>query len=96
MDFFIDIIESTTMFLETKGKFFMSINNKDEEKNSIENIISLVKKGKIKESRIDKSVKRIIKLKQKYNLADEFETTGINIEQINDKIQEIRKKCNME
>lgn len=32
MDFFIDIIESTAMFLETKAKFFMSINNKDEEK----------------------------------------------------------------
>ena len=30
MDFFIDIIESTAMFLETKAKFFMSINNKDE------------------------------------------------------------------
>ena len=32
MDFFIDIIESTAMFLEAKAKFFMSINNKDEEK----------------------------------------------------------------
>lgn len=32
MDFFIDIIESTAMFLETKAKFFMSINNKDEVK----------------------------------------------------------------
>ncbi len=32
MDFFIDIIESTAMFLETKARFFMNINNKDKEK----------------------------------------------------------------
>ena len=70
--------------------------NKDEEKKSIENIINLVKKGKIKESRIDKSVKRIVKLKEKYNLSDDFEATGINIEEINNRIQEIREKCNID
>lgn len=32
MEFFIDIVEYTAMFLETKAKFFMNINNKDEEK----------------------------------------------------------------
>lgn len=32
MDFFIDIIESIAMFLETKAKFFMNTNNKDEYK----------------------------------------------------------------
>ena len=32
MDFLIDIIESIAMFLETKAKFFMNINNKDEVK----------------------------------------------------------------
>ena len=35
MDFLIDIIESIAMFLETKAKFFMNINNKDEEQKKI-------------------------------------------------------------
>ena len=70
--------------------------NKDEEKKSIENIIDLVKKGRIKESRIDKSVRRIAKLKQKYNLSEDLEVAGINIEEMNNRIQEIRKKCNVE
>ena len=43
MDFFIDIIESTAMFLETKAKFFMSINNKDEEKKRKLKYIAFIK-----------------------------------------------------
>lgn len=70
--------------------------NKDEEKKSIENIIKLVKTGKIKESRINKSINRIIKIKQKYNLSDELKEEGINIENINQRIQELREKCNIE
>lgn len=66
-----------------------------EEKRVIENIISLVQRGKIKESRINKSVKRIIKLKEKYNIADSSEETGINVEEINNRIQMIREKCNI-
>lgn len=69
--------------------------NKDEEKKSIENIIKLVQKGKIKETRINRSVKRIANLKEKYNISDYFETTGINIAEINNRIQEIRNKCNI-
>jgi beta-N-acetylhexosaminidase len=67
-----------------------------EEKRVIENIINLTKKGKIKEYRINKSVKRIIKLKEKYNIADNSEEDGINVEEINDRIQEVRRKCNIE
>ena len=43
MDFFIDIIESTAMFLETKAKFFMSINKKDEEKKRKLKYIAFIK-----------------------------------------------------
>lgn len=68
---------------------------KEEEKRSVENIINLVKKGKIKESRIDRSVRRIIKLKEKYNLSDVLDIEGVNIEDINNRIQEIRNICNV-
>lgn len=67
-----------------------------EEKRVIENIIKLIKKGKIKESRINKSIKRIIKLKEKYNISDDLEEYGINVKEINNRIQEIRRKCNIE
>lgn len=70
--------------------------NSAEEKRTIENIINLTKKGKIKESRINKSVKRITKLKEKYNVSDNFEELGIDIEEINGQIVEIRRKCNIE
>lgn len=70
--------------------------SKEEEKRVIENITDLVKKGKIKESRINKSVKRIMKLKEKYNLSDDIEPEGIDIEKINNRIQQIRQKCDIE
>ena len=69
--------------------------NSEEEKRVIENIIDLVKKEKIKESRINKSVRRIIKLKEKYNLFEELKPDKINIEEINNKIEEIIKNCNI-
>lgn len=67
--------------------------NKEEEKRTLEKLEKLVKKGKIKESRINKSVNRIIKLKQKYNLFDDKEIQGVDIDEINERIEEIRKKC---
>ena len=67
--------------------------NSKEEIEVIEQIILLVKKGKIKESRINKSVKRIINLKNKYKISDIEEIKGIEIEKINNEIEEIRKKC---
>ena len=69
-------------------------NNKKEDK-IIEQIISLVKKGKIKENRINKSVKRIIDLKNKYEISDTEEIQGIEIEKVNKEIETIRKKCNI-
>jgi beta-N-acetylhexosaminidase len=66
---------------------------KDEEKRVIEKIISLVKKGKIKENRINKSIKRIIKMKEKYEISDTEEFNGIDIEKINEEIENIRREC---
>lgn len=67
--------------------------NHEEEKRALEKIEKLVKIGRIKESRINKSVKRIIKLKQKYNLSDNTDIEGIDINKINEKIERIREKC---
>lgn len=70
--------------------------NKEEEKQVIGKIVCLVQEGKIKESRINRSVSRIIKMKQKYDILDEEEIKGINIDEINQEIREIRKKCGIE
>ena len=67
----------------------------NEEKKVIAKIIRLVKKNKIKESRINRSVNRIIKIKEKYKLSDTENINGINIENINKEIEEIRLQCNL-
>jgi beta-N-acetylhexosaminidase len=69
--------------------------HKEEERKIIEKIVRLVQEGKIKEGRINRSVKRIIKIKQKYAISDEEEIGGINIDEINSKIKKIREKCEM-
>ena len=67
----------------------------NEEKRVIAKIIRLVKKHKIKESRINRSVNRIIKIKEKYHLSDIENINGVNIENINKEIEAIRLKCNL-
>lgn len=67
--------------------------NKDEEKKAIKNIIHLVKRRKIKECRVNRSVKRIIKIKEKYHISDTDEIQGVDIDKINSEIQEIINKC---
>lgn len=67
--------------------------SKDEEQKVINKIINLVSTGKIKESRINRSVNRIIKIKQKYEISDSENFDGVDIEKINQQIEEIRKKC---
>jgi len=69
--------------------------NKDEEKNAIEKVIKLTQLGKIKESRINRSVKRIINLKEKYNFSDDMPEENINIENFNNEILSIREKCEL-
>ena len=69
--------------------------NEKEEKRVINQIIKATKNKKIKETRIDRSVRRIIKMKEKYKVSDDAEIEKIDIEEINKEIEEIRKKCNM-
>ena len=57
----------------------------------IDSIKEAVKNGTITEERLDKSVERILKLKDKYNIKDE-ETAMTNVEDINDEISSILEK----
>lgn len=70
--------------------------NKEKERKAIEKIIKQVKEGKIKESRINRSVRRIMKAKQKYNISDEENIEGIDIASINEEIRRIRNICGIE
>lgn len=69
--------------------------NKNEEKQAIEKVMKLVNSGRIRESRINRSVKRIINLKEKYNISDTMPEENINIENLNHEILDIRKKCGL-
>ena len=66
--------------------------NKKDEIDAIEMLIKLAKKGKIKQRRIDRSVKRILELKQKYNISDNINIEECNIEKINSRIDNINNK----
>ena len=55
---------------------------------AIHKIEKNVKNKKIDINQIDKSVEKIIKLKEKYNITDET-AKGCNIEDINEKIEKI-------
>lgn len=68
---------------------------KDEEKNAIDRVLKLVQNGKIKESRINRSVKRIINLKEKYNVSDDMPKDVLDINEFNNKVSEIRQKCGL-
>lgn len=69
-------------------------NHKEEEK-AIKRILNLSKHKKIKESQINRSVNRILKMKQKYNISDDILATELDIEKINTEIGKIRKEANI-
>ena len=62
---------------------------KSEEEKAIKAVIKLVEKGRIKEGRIDRSVARIIEMKEKYGISDKMEVRGCNIDEINSRIDSI-------
>lgn len=64
---------------------------KKDEIEAIDEIFQLVQSGKIKERRIDKSVKRILKLKEKYNIDDNVSIEKCNIEEINNRIDAVNE-----
>lgn len=69
--------------------------NEKEEKRVINQIVKETRKGKIKEVRIDRSVRRIMKIKEKYKVSDNEQIEKIDIDEINKEIEKIRNKCNI-
>jgi len=69
--------------------------NNQEEKKALDKVAKLVSSGRIKESRINKSVKRIIKLKEKYNISDDSPNEKINIDDFNEEVSKIRELCGL-
>lgn len=61
-----------------------------EEIRILDKITHLVKKGKIKEYRLNRSVKRILKTKEKYNITDKSVEGISDIDSLNNRIEEIR------
>jgi beta-glucosidase-like glycosyl hydrolase len=50
--------------------------------------------SKIKEEDIDKSVTRILRIKEKYNISDKKKINGCNIEELNKQIEELNSILN--
>lgn len=65
---------------------------KDKEKRAIHNLLNLYDKNI---GRVNRSVIRILKEKEKYNINDNKIIPSIDINQINDRIDKIRKSCNI-
>ncbi|MBR2563115.1 MAG: beta-N-acetylhexosaminidase [Paenibacillus sp.] len=63
-------------------------------KTIFDTLISAVKSGEIKESRIDESVYRILSLKQQFKLSDEQQATG-DVKQLNTDIRKWRKQVDV-
>ena len=61
-----------------------------DEKNAIEQVYSMARSGTIKEHRVNRSVIRILKAKEKYGVSDELEFAGININTVNERIQNVK------
>lgn len=65
---------------------------KDGDCKYFDDIINMVKNEKISIKNIDTSVKRILQIKAKYNINDDTDIKGVDIEKINCKIDEINSR----
>ena len=66
-----------------------------DEKNAIKQAYNMARSGTIKESRLNRSVIRILKAKEKYAISDTREFNGIDIEETNNRIQNIKNRVNI-
>ncbi len=70
--------------------------SQEEERKAIDTVMKQVKAGNLKEARINRSVRRIIRMKEKYGLFEEIEVKGIDIDKINEEIRSMRRLCGLE
>lgn len=66
--------------------------NKKTEEKAIREVLKLAKDGKIDIGRVNRSVIRILKMKEKYHVHNDKIENNINIEEINQRIEKIRSK----
>ena len=85
---------ATMKAFEAGNDIIMFRFKENEEKQVINDLYKMVKNNKIKKSRIDDSVNRILKIKEKYELNDNEIIGGCDIENINNEIKKINSKYN--
>ena len=68
--------------------------DRKQEEAAINEIINLVKKNVIREYRINRSIKRILQIKDKYGVNDSEQIEGIDIDEINLRINKIKEVIN--
>ena len=78
----------------TSGADIILFKYRKEDYKVINKVIKMVKTGKIKEEDIDKSVTRILRIKEKYNISDKKKINGCNIEELNKQIEELNSILN--
>lgn len=78
----------------TSGADIILLKYRKDDYKVINKVIKMVKSGKIKEEDIDKSVARILRIKEKYNISDKKKTSGCNIEELNKQIEELNSILN--
>jgi beta-N-acetylhexosaminidase len=83
-----DIGQAAVMAINAGVDIIMVCHGYDNQSKVINALQNAVRTGEVSEDRLNESLKRILKLKQKYNLKDEI-IDSINIEQINQRIGEI-------
>ncbi|WP_240636743.1 beta-N-acetylhexosaminidase [Paenibacillus silvae] len=85
-------LEKATLATVQAGSDILLVAHSYESAKTIfDTLISAVKSGKIKESRIDESVYRILALKQQYKLSDDQQAAG-DVKQLNADIRSWRKQ----
>ncbi len=83
--------EATIATVQAGSDILLVAHSYESAKTIFDTLISAVKSGKIKESRIDESVYRILALKQHYKLSDKQQATG-DVKQLNADIRSWRKQ----
>lgn len=85
-------VRATKKAFEAGNDIIVFRYNKQKEEKAIEKLLSLYDKNI---GRVNRSVVRILKEKERYNINDNKVIPTINIENINERIDKIRKECNL-
>ncbi len=85
--------KAVKMAFEAGNDIIMFRTSVEKQEKIINKLYDLVIQGTLKENRINRSVKRIINIKQKYKISDENPIEEINLDAINQEIKQIRQMC---